>query len=381
MRAPVSVLLVVLAACGSAARTGEPPPEPRPLPADVLHRPAIAYSGYRAGQSPDQGLYPSEDEIGADLALLVRGGWGFIRLFDCSVHAERVLSVIASRHLDLRVMLGVWIAGAKAGHDAANQAEIARCTALVRAHPDLIVAVSVGNETLDDWSDVRVAPAELAAYIDQVRGQIAVPVTTDDSWLPFALGQDGATSYADVVQVAAASDFLSLHVYAFSDAYYDGWDWKQDKVPAEQRAAAMMAGALQYSKTSVRQVRDAMAAHGVDRPIIVGEIGWKSATRYTRDDAPEQRIEVFLAHPVNQAMFYDAVTGWVYGSGRDGDSPDAAFTFEAFDEPWKGEWGDDGWGLFDTDRHAKYVLRDRFPDLVPAGAPVYGPGDAVYYMP
>src|SRR5262249_58928917 len=201
MRAHLAALLVVLAACGSATRTGEPPPEPRTIPADVLHRPAIAYSGYRAGQSPDVGVSPSEDQIAGALALLVRGGWGFRRLFDCSTHAERVLSVIASRHLDLRVMLGVWIAGDKAGHDAANQAEITRCTALVRAHPDLVVALSVGNETLDDWSDVKVAPAELAAYIDQVRGLVAVPITTDDSWLPFALGQDGATSYADVVQV------------------------------------------------------------------------------------------------------------------------------------------------------------------------------------
>src|SRR5262249_5756973 len=267
------------------------------------------------------------------------------------------------------------------GHDAANQAEITRCTALVRAHPDLVVALSVGNETLDDWSDVKVAPAELAAYIDQVRGLVAVPVTTDDSWLPFALGQDGATSYADVARAAAASAFRSLQVYAFSDAFYDSWEGKQEWVPADHRAAAMMAAALAYSKDSVRQVKDAMAAHGIDRPIIVGEIGWKSATKYTRADPPEQRIEGFLAHPVNQAMFYDPVAAWVYGDGRDARGPAAAFTFEAFDEPWKGESGDDGWGLFDTDRHAKYVLRDRFPDLVPAGAPVYGPGDAVYYMP
>src|SRR5215207_2817572 len=49
----------------------------RTIPADVLARRAVAYSGYRAGQSPDVQAYPSEAQIQEDLELLVRGGWGF----------------------------------------------------------------------------------------------------------------------------------------------------------------------------------------------------------------------------------------------------------------------------------------------------------------
>ena len=76
-------------------------------------------------------------------------------------------------------------------------------------------------------------------------------------------------------------------------------------------------------------------------------------------------------------MFYDAFTSWTSGATRDTSSPVAAFTFEAFDEPWKTT--DDGWGLFDVDRNAKYAMWTAFPDRKPPGAPAYTDADAVYY--
>jgi exo-beta-1,3-glucanase (GH17 family) len=372
----LALLLIVVAACARNAAS-EGPIVRRPLPAVMIGAPAIAYSGYRRGESPDLQVFPSEAEIAEDLGLIVRGGWKTIRLFDASPHAERVLRVIAAAKLDLHVMQGIWIAGGGAANEAANRAEIERGLALVHAYPDTIVAVSVGNETLDDWSNVKTPPAELAAYLAQVRARTTVPVTTDDSWLPFTLGQDGATSYEDVIEVIDAADFLSLHVYAFSDAYYDGWDWKQAAVPEAQRARAMMDAAIGYTRASVHEVRAVLAARGIELPIVIGEIGWKSASGATASDPPERAIQRFLAHPVNQRMFQDRVDAWVTGDARDADSPAAAFTFEALDEPWKDD--DDGWGLFDADRAAKYVLWDRFPDRKPAGAPAYSEADAVYY--
>ena len=70
---------------------------------------AICYSGYREGQSPDRQLYPSVEQIREDLHLLARH-WQLIRLYDCSVHAERVLQVIHEDRLPLRVMLGAYLA-------------------------------------------------------------------------------------------------------------------------------------------------------------------------------------------------------------------------------------------------------------------------------
>jgi exo-beta-1,3-glucanase (GH17 family) len=373
-------LPVLLAACGSGMQAA--PAGQRAIPPEILARRAIAYSGYRQGQSPDIQAYPSKAEIEEDLRLLVRGGWGLIRLFDSGPHASRVIEVIDEADLDLQVMLGVWISGNKAEHDPANRAELDRCVALVELYGDRIAAVSVGNETLDDWSgEIKTPPAELAAYITELRGRIPQPVTTDDSWLPFALGRDGATDYANVIEVARAVDFLSIHVYAFADAFYESWDWKQESVPVEQRAAAMMDAALAYTKESVRTVRTTMASHGVDLPIVIGEIGWKSTTQFTAADDPENAIERHLAGPANQTIFFAAVDSWVYGPGRDADSPVAAFTFEAFDEPWKGEWGDDNWGLFDVERRPKCVLRERFPDLGPPDAAACDPADAAHYEP
>src|SRR5689334_25148933 len=64
------------------------------IPDDVLARRGVAYSGYRKYQSPQTLDYPTEAQIKEDMQLLLRGGWSFIRLFDCSKHAELVLKVI-----------------------------------------------------------------------------------------------------------------------------------------------------------------------------------------------------------------------------------------------------------------------------------------------
>jgi len=352
------------------AGTGGPQ---RTIPPDVLARHAIGYSGYRATESPDTQTYPSEAEIKSDLDLLLRGQFTLIRLWDCSAHAERVLSVIKANSLDIKVMQGVWIAGAKAAHDSENRDQIDRCVQLATRYPDIIVAVSVGNETLDSWSDVRVDPAELAAYITDVRTRVAQPVTTDDFAFVFTLGADAGVSYADVLKVAQVIDFLSLHIYPFLDAPYDSWDWKQLAVPpGPARARAMMDEAMNYTRSSIADADAALRAKGLELPIVIGETGWKTAPTGLANDATER----YRAHPVNQKMYYERVVRWIYGSDRSAQSPATVFWFEAFDEPWKSD--DDGWGLFDTDRHAKYIVWDVYPDLKPPGAPAYGDDDAVY---
>ena len=153
---PRSLVLAALTAltafaCAATPGTSEDPvpaDEPivlRPLPPEALARRAIAYSGYRTGQSPEIQKYPNKEEIAEDLRLLARGGWTFLRLFDAGPHAERVLQVIDEGGLDMRVMLGIWISGAKAKHNASNRAEIDRAAALARAHERTVVAISVGN--------------------------------------------------------------------------------------------------------------------------------------------------------------------------------------------------------------------------------------------
>lgn len=384
MRAFLLALTLALTGCASGPRpvAHEATFVRRAFPPGLFERRGICYSGYRVGQGPDEHALPSEAEIQEDLELLLQGGWRMIRLFDSGEHAARVLRVIQARKLDVKVYLGVWIAGAKAEHDAANRAEIDRAVALARAYPDTIVALSVGNETLDDWSAVRTPAADLAGYIRETRRRVTVPVTTDDAWQPIALATVGKTSYADVLQVLETIDFASIHIYAFAEAIHGTWDYKQEAVPEAGRARAMMDAAVARTKASARAVREVLVAHGfADMPVVVGEMGWKATTMHTRTSPPEDAIEVFFSHPTNQRIFYDAVTAWIYGDGREPDGPVASFYFEAFDEPWKDRYGDDGWGLFDVQRRARPAIEAAFPERKAADAPGAHPADAVFYRP
>ena len=76
---------------------------------NIQHGNAICYSGYREGQNPGAGVYPSYENIKEDLQILAKN-WRYLRLYDCSPHAETVLAVISSEALDFKVMLGVDIA-------------------------------------------------------------------------------------------------------------------------------------------------------------------------------------------------------------------------------------------------------------------------------
>lgn len=344
-----AILAIGLAACdpGGVPIDGFEPVLIRPLDADFATRRAVAYSGYREGQSPADEIYPSEAEILEDLQLLVAGGFDLIRLYDASEHAVRTLKVIDENSLDIKVMLGVWIAGADATHGAENDAQIDAAIALAAQYPDIVRALSVGNETLVDWSFIPVPPADLAAYIAAVRAAVDVPVGTDDNWEPFSLKREGGVPYPnaeDLVKVMASVDFLAVHTYAYWDSNYGLWDWRQQEVEEALRAAAMMDAALEYAKGNLRAVRTALDGLGLETPLVIGETGWQNAGYPGR------------AHPVNQKMYYDRIASWTYGAGRDADSPVACFWFEAFNEPWKG--GDDAWGLFDVDRKPRYVIKD-----------------------
>ena len=69
---------------------------------------AICYSGYRHGQSPDSKVYPTVEQIREDLVIL-QPHWPLLRLYDCSLHAERVLEIIRHDRLPFRVMLGAYL--------------------------------------------------------------------------------------------------------------------------------------------------------------------------------------------------------------------------------------------------------------------------------
>jgi exo-beta-1,3-glucanase (GH17 family) len=374
------LLAVVLVACGGGGTTpvtGVAPQQIRPLSADFTARKAISYSPFRTSECerPDQCAKSLSTEIitkvniKQDLDLVLAAGYRLIRLYDPYDNtARQTLEVIRDNNLNLKVYLGV--TDIYPGADAANRALLARLVTLANEFKSIVLVVSVGNENMVEWSFKRMAPAVMADYIKTVRDQITQPVTTNDNYKFWA---SVPTVITDVI------DFAALHTYAELDTYFDPtrWDWKFKDVPAAQRAAAMMDGAIAETKRQYNEGRSFLDSRGLTyMPMIIGETGWNAVNL--------GRLN-FRAHPVNQKMFHDRLAAWAE-EGKTGAGPKAIAYFVAFDEKWK--QSDDGWGVFNKDRQARYVIQAFNRNNSPAGSAtwVWEPGsytdaDAVYFKP
>lgn len=328
--------------------------ELRPLEPAIWARRAICYSGYRTGQKPGSDPAPSREQVLEDLRLLQRAGFGLLRVYGSGEHGRTVVETIAAHGLDLRVQLGAYVSGSHAANGTENLRELAAAIELANAYPGVVAAVSVGNEVLVSWSFVAVPPADLEAYLGHTRQRIQQPVTVNDNWEPYAAEPGSA-----VARVWGGVDYAAVHTYAFWDAGFELWDFRQAGVPEERRARAMMDAAWEYARKNFSAVRSALDAAGRRIPIVIGETGWQSRPTAYLAEAKVKEFARHQAHPVNQAWYYIDMNRWAYGadglSPGDGfERPAAMFYFSAFDEPWKN--ADDNWGLWDVERRAKPVL-------------------------
>lgn len=298
----------------------------------------ICYSGYRDGQSPDAGIYPSPDEIREDLHLLARG-WRRLRLYDAGVHADRVLQVIAEDQLPFEVMLGAYITAeqnnpacpwgggvysdeALAANVIANEREIERAIALANRYPDIVTSVSTGNEATVEWTDHLVPVERVVHYAQRLKRAIRQPVTFCENHVPWM---------TKLEPLANVLDFLSLHSYPV-------WEYRSIDEALEVTNA-------DWERVSARFPR---------KPVVITEAGW--TTRSNGRGIPPTN-----ASPELQARYVHELERW--GEERNV----IVYVFEAFDEPWKGSPDPDEpekhWGLFTVDRRPKPVLYDRYPDL------------------
>ena len=350
----------VLVACGGGGTV--PGPQPggvRPLSADFSTRKAVAYSPYRTENRDTEVV--TRANVLQDLGLLAQGGFTLIRTFDSSDNFARLmLQIIQDNRINMKVQLGIFIAptfgtGADLANALAfNSAEVARGIRLANEFKDIVIAVSVGNESIAFGTST---PEVMAGYLSTVRSGVSQPLTTNDVWDAYAglPGRSGAGMPAFVTNLI---DFAAVHTYPIlyaSPNYYDPWDWEQQGVPVAGRAAAMMDAAVERVKVNFAAVRRHLDGQGhSDMPIVIGETGWKAV--------PTGDL-TFLAHPVNQKMFYDRLLAWGEQSRSSG-GPVAIFYFEAFDEPWKAvvnpNFNDDNWGLFNVQRQARYVIQNLY---------------------
>ncbi len=304
----------------------------------LKHGNAICYSGYRAGQNPGDGTYPSYAEIREDLLILAEN-WQYLRLYDCSPHAETVLDVIRDEKLHFKVMLGLDMAaemsnphcpwGAEFSDETldantrANSKEVERLITLANANPDTVFSVSVGNEASVEWTDHMVPVDNLIAYVRQVKRDIAQPVTFCENYVPWTY---------KLAPLAEVLDFIAVHTYP-------AWEYRS------------IHDALEYTKQNYHSVVD----HYPDKPVIITEAGWTTA-------ANGRGIDPHNASEELQAQYYEELLDWTTTEEI------LTFVFEAFDEPWKGSPDpmepEKHWGLFKLDRTPKLDMQERFAHLL-----------------
>ncbi len=302
----------------------------RPFSEDLWIGNAICYGPHRDGQRPG-GPSPTAAEIRADLDLMQQH-WNLLRLYGSQEFARPLLAEIRAGSLDMKVMLGVWIAAEETRDEhgvvlardpeavAANRREAEAAIALAKEYPDIVVAVCVGNETQVFWSPYPSPLDILIGHVRRVRAAVAVPVTTADDYQYWNKPESRA--------LAREVDFITVHAHPL-------WNGQQ----------------LDDALPWLREQLAAVQAVHPDRLVVIGETGWATAVAKTGEQA--KLIKGTTGEP-QQAVFYEAVRAWAASEQV------TTFVFEAFDENWKG--GDDPqevekhWGVFRADRTAKAAV-------------------------
>jgi len=291
---------------------------------------AICYSGYRDGQSPDSGIYPTYEQVKEDL-LILHNRWIYLRLYDCSVHAETVLNVIDKENLNFKVMLGAYI-GAELNNFGCpwgtiyteaelnrnreqNLEEIKKLIKLANKYPEIIFSLSAGNEATVDWTDHYVPVNKVISYVRMIKKATKQPVTFCENYVPW---------YDKLKLLVEEVDFISIHTYPV-------WEYKN------------IHEALEYTK----QNYDGIASRYPNKPVIITEAGW--ATNSNGRGINPENVSQEL-----QAIYCTDLVEWSEKEEI------MTFVFEAFDEPWKGSLEamepEKHWGLFTVDRKPKKVI-------------------------
>jgi exo-beta-1,3-glucanase (GH17 family)/cellulose synthase/poly-beta-1,6-N-acetylglucosamine synthase-like glycosyltransferase len=260
----------------------------------------FAYAPYQRYQNPNNLIYPTTDEIGSDLKILSRYT-DRIRTY-ASLENPAVPGI--AKKYNLKVMAGTWM-DHRTQH---NDDEIAALIESVRTN-DNIDRVLIGNEVLLR-NDMGVN--DLIAYLDRVRAQVKVPVSTAEP--PFI--------WKKYPQLAEHVDFITVHLLPY-------WE----KIP---RKDAVGNGVLFNYYDLVSRFPG--------KHVVIGEVGWPSAGN---------RQEVASASVEDEALF---LRQWLNeGARRKIDY----YLMESFDQPYKEQFeGRAGpyWGMFNADRQLKFSL-------------------------
>ena len=255
----------------------------------------VSYAPFRGGEDPlIESTTVDARQIDEDLALLSRYT-DCIRTYSLANGLDQI-PAIAQRH-GLKMLLGLWLSN----EPEKNRHQVETAIRLAKTYPETVRAVIVGNEVLLR-GDLSVA--DLAAYIREVKSQVAMPVTYADIW-------EYWLRYSDL---QSAVDFVTIHILPY---------WEDFPLPASVAAA------------HVDAIRKNVAAAIPNKEIFIGEAGWPSAGRMREGAMPS---------PSNQARVIGETLALAQHENF------RVNVIEAFNQPWKRrlEGATGGyWGIFD----------------------------------
>lgn len=385
----VAVIAVLTVGCLPAATDGV-----SPSAADIFGNPeyrAISFGGYR-GVSREES--PTVEQLVDDVLLLDAMGIRLLRTYNTAQfpQAERLLEAIrrvknTRPDFEMFVMLGVWIdaknAWTQAVWDAENNAwvegtgpdhtqgdvennsrEVEAAIELANEYPDVVKAISVGNEAMVQWAvNYFVYPKTILKWVNYLQDAKAagelpagVWITSSDNYESWG-GGNPIYHTAALTELMQAVDFISVHTYPFHDSFYNPSFWgvlpAEESLPFEAMTEATMHRAIDYAKSQYQAVVDYMAHVGVKKPIHIGETGWASL-----DETAYGASGSKAADEYKQKVFHDLLRQWTDEAGI------TLFYFEAFDERWKkadapGD-SENHFGLIALNNEVKFTLWDAF---------------------
>lgn len=287
---------------------------------------AICYSGYRQGQSPKTEI-PTKEQIEEDLAILIKEGYQYIRMYDPNLHARRALEVIKEKKLPLKCMIGIdsepeennpecpfvkqeYTEEELTKNKERNDAEVEKLIEMVKEFEEEVCAVSVGNENTPPWGARTVRPERLLSHAKRFKEALNKPVTFCE----------GVFEWPHLKELGDYLDFISVHSY-----------------PLHYKETIDVA--VDLNKKHYNDIK----AIFPDKQVLFTEVGWTTKTNSAM--VPGQ------ACVENQKRYITELNEWLEKDQIIG------FIFEAFDEPWKGSnpnKSECNWGLYYLDRTRKW---------------------------
>ena len=294
---------------------------------------AVCYSGYREGQSPLTCTYPTYEQIVEDIKIIDEMGFKYIRMYDPISYAEMTCQVIKDLGVNIKLMLGPGLISEvnnpgcpwmqtnfseeelkkRAAH---NDKNIDNLIKIANKYPDVINAVSVGNENTPSWGANNVPVERLIEFAERLREGTGKPVTFNE----------GAFEWESLDELAKHLDIISVHSYPL---------WYGNTVEE----------ALEVNKQWYKKIKEKYP----DKFVLFSEVGWST------DCADFSQMKEGQANEENQKKYYDEFWEWADGEKI------IAYMFEAFDEPWKGgkhaNEAEKNWGMYKVDRTPKIMLQ------------------------